>query len=424
MSELREQLEALRERVARVNARYAQTAPARPQFIPEHAPEPENPGFPREYIENTLTGEEVQTSVGKHFETEKLYEAHRQHGSADIGALCDLPHDLFDSVSDGAVPQTQPTEWAFLDTETTGLAGGTGTCAFLIGVGRITPQGFRVRQFFMRDHGEEASALESLSRHLAAFKVLVTYNGRTFDQPLLETRYRLNRARPPFAGMEHVDLLYSARRLWKLRFESCRLVELENQILGVERDGDVPGALIPYLYFEYLRTKQAGRLLPVFYHNATDILTLACLCGIVPHAFKDPCAAPFAHGSEMVGIARWLRQAGELERARDLLRRAIDKGLKDELLFRTLWDTAAIERKLGADAAALQLWNDLAECRNPFRIKALEEMAKHHEHREKNYARALEVTNTALLLEDSDAWRHREQRLRRRVSRTSLPSCL
>ena len=83
--------------------------------------------------------------------------------------------------------------------------------------------------------------------------MLITYNGRTFDQPLLETRYRLNRARRPFARMEHLDLLYGARRLWKLRFESCRLVDLENQVLGFERQGDMPGALIPYIYFEYLR---------------------------------------------------------------------------------------------------------------------------------------------------------------------------
>src|SRR6185295_15168195 len=114
-----------------------------------------------------------------------------------------------------------PEEWAFLDTETTGLAGGTGTCPFLVGVGSVTREGFRVRQFFMRDYGEEASLLEALGEHLARFRVLITYNGKTFDQPLLETRYRLNRARPPFGKLGHLDLLHGARRLWKLRFESC-----------------------------------------------------------------------------------------------------------------------------------------------------------------------------------------------------------
>jgi tetratricopeptide (TPR) repeat protein len=247
----------------------------------------------------------------------------------------------------------------------------------------------------------------------------VTYNGRTFDQPLLETRYRLHRARPPFGSMEHVDLLYGSRRLWKLRFDSCRLVELETQVLGVEREGDVPGALIPYLYFEFLRTKQAGRLLPVFYHNATDILTLACLAGIVPHAFRDPSSAGLRHGGEMVGMARWLLQAGELEPARDLFRRAIHAGLKDELTFRTLWDLAALERKLGEAAAALNIWSDLSDCRNAYRMKAFEELAKHHEHHAKDYARALEIAHSALVIEDSDAWRHREQRLLRRMRHLS-----
>ena len=149
-------------------------------------------------------------------------------------------------------------KWAFLDTETTGLAGGSGTYAFLIGVGRITPAGFELRQFFMRDLAEEASLLHGLSEYLAQFDTLVTYNGKTYDQPLLETRYRMARMKPPFGRMEHLDLLFGARRLWKLRFDSCRLVDLENQILGFEREGDLPGEMIPYVYFEYLRKREAG----------------------------------------------------------------------------------------------------------------------------------------------------------------------
>ena len=118
-------------------------------------------------------------------------------------------------------------------------------------------------------------------------------------------------------------------------------------------------------------------------------------------------------------MARWLMQAGDLEQCRDLFRRAVDAGLKDELTFRTLWDLATVERKLGADEAALTIWSDLAQCHNAYRMKAFEELAKHHEHRTKNYTRALEITHAALLIEDSDAWRHREQRLRRRVTHFS-----
>jgi tetratricopeptide (TPR) repeat protein len=196
-------------------------------------------------------------------------------------------------------------------------------------------------------------------------------------------------------------------------------VDLENQVLGVDRQGDVPGALIPYIYFEYLRTRQAARMLPVFHHNATDILTLACLAGIVPCAFRDPCGMPLKEGAQMVGIARWLRQTGDHRQALLLLQRAVDAGLRDELLFRTLWDIALLEAKLGATKAAIAVWTDLSAARNPFRVRALEELAKHYEHAEKNPTLALEMTREALLHEDSPALRRREQRLMDRLKRLS-----
>ncbi len=405
MGDLEQQLAELRARVARAAA----DCDRRFAYTPD---EPQN-------VSHWLPGDEVETAFGRHLEKDTLYAAHRYHGSADIGALNDLPHDLLAALSGGSIADAAPEEWAFLDTETTGLAGGTGTCAFLVGVGRITKEGFRVRQFFMRDYGEEASQLDALARHLEPFRVLITYNGRTFDQPLLETRYRMNRTRPPFARMEHLDLLYGARRLWKLRFESCRLVDLENQVLGVEREGDIPGALIPYVYFEYVRSRQAARLGPVFEHNALDILSLACLTGIVPKAFQNPCEVPLRHGSEMAGLARWLRAAGDLEGSRALLRNAISAGLRDDLLFRAMWDLAQLERKLESDPAALELWEDLAAAKNPFRVRAIEELAKHHEHRAKDRAAALEWTRKARALEDSEELARREARLVRHTQPTA-----
>src|SRR5580658_8422862 len=227
MEDIQDQLAALRRRIARVDRKYADCAPPAP------APRPHPPSAG--YIQDLMSGAVVSTPCGEHFETEKLWERHRRHGSVDISDLVELPEDLLAQLSEGAIGRAHPTKWAFLDTETTGLAGGTGTYAFLIGVGSIEPAGFRLRQFFMRDHGEEASLLRRLSEHLAQFDVLITYNGKAYDQPLLETRFRMSRARHPFGRMAHLDLLFGARRLWKLRLESCRLVELENRILGVER---------------------------------------------------------------------------------------------------------------------------------------------------------------------------------------------
>jgi tetratricopeptide (TPR) repeat protein len=320
------------------------------------------------------------------------------------------------------MPACAPERWAFLDTETTGLAGGSGTYAFLIGVGRICADGFRVRQFFLREHAEERSVLNALARHLADFDALITYNGRTYDQPLLETRYRMIRERPPFSRLPHLDLLYGARRLWKLRLESCKLTQLEAQILGYQRDGDIPGHLIPHVYFDYLRSGRAHALVPVFRHNALDIATLACLTALVPAIFHSAGTAnPLLgwhpkHGADLVGIARWLLAEGDPERALQVFQRAIDAGLPDQLLFRCLWDVALLEKKLGRPYAAVAIFTELSNCRNEYRARAFEELAKFYEHKEKNYALALDFTCEAMRFSASDSLTSRKQRLEARIA--------
>jgi len=407
MEDIQQQLAALRQRIARVERKYADAPPAPPPVS--------RPGG--EIIEELISGEVVTTSLGQHFETERLWESHRRHGSVYISDLKELPEDLLEPLSGGTIPSTAPERWAFLDTETTGLAGGTGTYAFLIGVGSIDAQGFRLRQFFMRDYGEEASLLHRLAEYLAPFDVLITYNGKSYDQPLLETRYRMVRARHPFSSMEHLDLLFGARRLWKLRLESCRLVDLENRILGVERQGDLPGEMIPYVYFDYLRSQKAFQVVPIFHHNAIDILSLACLTAIVPFAFRAPERAEVRHGADLIGLARWLLQAERQDEALKLFRRALEMGLPDDLLFRTKWDVAALERKAGREDASLAVLTQLAASRNPYRVRAFEEIAKHYEHREKNYAMALEMTRNALQWEDTPEIRKREDRLKARLAK-------
>ena len=400
MAGFQDQLALLRQKVARIDRKY--TSAGRERVAPC-------------LIEQVVSGQVVETAFGAHFETERLYERHRRHGSVGIADLADLPESLLGALSEGAIERSHPKRWAFLDTETTGLAGGTGTYAFLIGVGSIGDDGFRVRQFFMRDYSEEASVLASLGEHLAKFDVLITYNGKAYDQPLLETRYRMARARSPFAHMVHLDLLFGARRLWKLRLDSCRLVDLEYQVLGVERQGDLPGEMIPYYYFEYLRMRQAFRLVPIFHHNAIDILSLACLTAIVPAAFGSADGASLRHGADMIGLARWLAAAGRREEALGLYRRAVEAGLTDDLLFRTMAEIGAIEKRLGRDAAALQVFTDLAASPNPFRAHAFIELAKYYEHGERNYALALEMTRSARQEEDSPELAQREGRLERRL---------
>lgn len=392
--QLQQRLDLLRRRLARIDARY------------QAEPEPQTRALPR--------GQETETALGRHWEFRELWPPHHRHGSADVGALSELPQDLLQALVNDESVSVPASRWAFLDTETSGLGGGSGAFAFLVGVGFITARGFELRQFFMRDHGEEPSLLTALSECLAQFDLLVTYNGRAFDQPLLETRYRLSRIAEPFPRLKHVDLLYSARRLWRLALDSCRLQELEQRILGVERHGDVAGGLIPNLYFEYLHTRDFRPLAPVITHNAFDILSLACLTAIVPAAFREP--ARLSSGAEMIALARYFRNEGRLEEALALMREALRRQLDDDLMWETLWQAAGLERKLGRGDAAVALWSELSTVRNPRQADALERLAIHYERREKNSALALEMTLAALSLAPSESLLKRSDRLRKKSS--------
>lgn len=399
--DIQEQLAFLRAKVQAIQSRDGQSAP--PRSIA--------------FVEELLSGEVRETAFGQHFETEKLYPDTHRHGCVNVQDLRQLAPDLLLAVSEGAVPECHPERWAFLDTETTGLAGGSGTYAFLVGIGSIDCDGFRVRQFFMRDYSEEASQLAAVAQYLERFDVLITYNGKSYDQPLLETRFRMCRARHPFDRLRHLDLLYGARRLWKRRMENCKLTHLEHEVLGVEREGDVPGSLIPYLYFEFVRTRRAARLIPVFHHNVLDIVSLACLTAIVPEAYRNPETVPVRHGSDLLGLARWLVQVERPEQALLLMERAMAIGLPDELLFPALLDAGLLRKKLGLWAEAIQNFTDLTLCRNPCRVRASEELAKYYEHRERNWAMALEMTLGALAYQDTPELRARETRLRSRLDR-------
>lgn len=390
---LKKQLEELRRRIARVESRGA------PRDLAASLP-PE-------------LGHAVETALGSHWEIERRWPAHHRHGSADVGALADLPADLL-SVLDEEAAGCPPEQWVFLDTETSGVSGGSGAFAFLVGTGHATPQGFAVRQFFMREHGEEPSMLHALAQHLQAFRVVVTYNGKAFDLPLLETRYRLARQRVPFAHLAHVDLLHSARRLWRLALDSCRLVELEARILGYEREGDPGGAAIPRLYLEFLHTGNFRPLVPVFSHNAFDILSLACLTAIVPAAFRDP--SRLTHPAEMVALARYFQREGRLEEALTLIDGALRRTLPEEIQWEALWQAADMERRLGRTDAAVARWSELSTIRNPHQAQALEKLAMHYERREKNAALALEMARAAFAIEPSEELEKRIRRLKEKAA--------
>ena len=318
-----------------------------------------------------------------------------------------------------------PRDMVFLDTETTGLSGGTGTYVFLVGIGRFTGNALHVRQFFMRHPGDEQSLLESVSADLRDLVTLVTYNGRSFDVPLLETRYRMHGQ--AFAAPEqHVDLLAPARAIWKHRLPSCSLGTIERMVLGVERELDAPGWLIPQLYFDYLRTRRIESLEPVFAHNRIDIVTLARLTALVQTYEAGIRTPPNDIDSLAVALLR-LRNSGDdqaIATVQDLWRLAT---VPAEFRLRALRELSVALKRRRLHAAAAEQWI-LAQSdpSRAVRIFAAEELAKHFEHRERDHARALEITRRgadgAALADDAAAvaaFERRRRRLERKLESTA-----
>jgi len=229
-------------------------------------------------IEAFLPGFWQDTPAGRVFVIERRYELDQMHGRYPLGrALEILPPILARVGRNDALATVQPDKLLYLDTETTGLAGGTGTLAFLVGIGHFVDGGFRLRQYFLDSLDREGALLSALSDYLDPFEAVVTYNGKIFDVPLLETRFILSRLSSDIRALPHVDLLFAVRRFYRDRFESCRLGQIERQVLGMIRHDDVPGFEVPSLFFRYQRYRRFRALLPVFEHNALDILSLVTL---------------------------------------------------------------------------------------------------------------------------------------------------
>lgn len=367
-------------------------------------------------IEDCIQGKVVETAYGKHFVVETLYPWDARHGQFALEDLPRVPGEILKPLCPEHAGMGAE-RWVFLDTETTGLAGGAGTFAFLIGVGFVAPEGFLVRQYFLREPSEEPSVLWHLGEDLARFDTIITYNGKSYDLPLLETRYRLARSRVPFEQMPHLDLLHACRRLWKLRFESCKLTFLEERILGNARVGDVPGFLIPSLYANYLRFQEAGSLVPVFTHNALDILSLACLTSVVGGVFADPSRMLLRHGAECVGLGRWLHQAGRPEEALRLFRQAINTNIPEELLARTLWDISEIERKQERFEAARDALEQIVGFPNGLHRRALEALSILQEHRLKDIPMALHYARRLEALQPDEKVGQRLERLVKKLGK-------
>lgn len=327
-----------------------------------------------------------------------------------------------------------PEQWLFLDTETTGLAGGTGTYAFLVGIAWWDAGGLQVEQFFMRDHSEEHSLLLALAERMAERRVLVTFNGKSFDWPLLETRYRMTRQIRPRAPHAHLDLLHPARQLWRLRLESLRLSELERHILAEgkrlawDRGTDIPSHLIPQIYFDYLRGGAAEPVAGVFRHNAMDLRGLAALAGKMLALMAEPESVD-GDPLELYGISRLLYRRGEHGRARQLYERALGAGLSGAVSRAARRELAHLAKRERDYPRATSLWQELVDSasRGAARcapadgtLEAFEQLAIYYEHHAREPERAADLTREALselrrAVRSGDLDLRRYQRLRARL---------
>jgi uncharacterized protein YprB with RNaseH-like and TPR domain len=294
-----------------------------------------------------------------------------------------------------------PAKWLFLDTETTGLAGGTGTYAFLVGLAWWDAGGLQVEQLFMRDFSEEHSLLHELAARIAERPVLLTFNGKSFDWPLLESRFTMTRAIAAPRLAAHLDLLHPARALWKLRLGSVRLVELERHVLdaprlGWRRDDDVASSLIPQYYFDYLRGGPAEPLAGVVRHNQMDLRGLAALFGKINTLLATE---THSHGSidslDLFGLSRFLHRRGDSDGAHSACAQALDLGLPAEFRPQARRELALLAKRRGDHECAAALWHELVSDPQDG-VHACEQLAIHYERRTKEVTRAAEFAQLAL----------------------------
>lgn len=284
-----------------------------------------------------------------------------------------------------------PEDVLFLDTETTGLSGGVGTVAFQVGLGYFTPAGFAVEQFLMRDYPDEEAMLNLLTARMKRFSVLCTFNGKTFDVPLLKTRFLMHRIRDDGIPSCHADVLFPARRLWKLRLKQCNLGTLETALLGVEREDDLPGALVPQTYFQYLKDRNFTPLIGILDHNRQDIVSLAQLFYVLCVQFSHP--EDIAEQEDLFSLARALEKQGQKETAMKCYR-LCEGGSFRAQATRAM---AVHEKREGQYRAAARLLETMLE-RGDDPVFAYEALAKLYEHQFRDPEQALHYVRQALLL--------------------------
>jgi hypothetical protein len=385
-----------------------------------------------ERVADVLGGRVLSNAFGRALVVDRRYEADRFHGAAKVGEI-----EFGDAeglrLLDPALPPPDGlgSRMLFVDLETTGLSGGAGTMAFLVGCGWFDLGAFHVRQFLLTSYAAERALLCAVADCLEDTSLLVTYNGKTFDVPVMETRWLFHRMPLPLESVRHFDMLHPARRLWRGRDGEvegeacCRLSTLERVLCRVTRVGDVPGMEIPTRYFRFLRSGDARPLEPVLEHNRLDLISLAAVTAQAVRLVEEG-SEGCRDGCEALALGRVLERAGQHARAIACYTRAahdpaLHVDVRAEALYR-LGLRLRRDRRFDEAAAVWRTVVDLTPGRGrrstllaPLRQFAVQQLAIHHEHRERDYEGARELT--LRLLEDEGAGRQRAEATRKRLAR-------
>jgi uncharacterized protein len=378
-----------------------------------------------DYVASALGGRRISTRFGECMVIDRRYESDRWHGAIQIGE-CTL--DDLDAlrVLDPALLQVSPRRTVFIDLETTGLCGGAGTVAFLVGCGYFDLGAFQVRQFLLTSHAGERALLAAVAEFFEDADLIVTYNGKTFDVPVMETRWLFHRMEMPLEGVPHFDMLHPARRLWKHDEQGCRLSTLERTLFDVRRVGDVPGLEIPSRFFGFVRSGDPRPLEPVLEHNRIDLVSLAAVTARAVKLARDGHDA-CRNCAEALGLGNVFDKAEHFSRAEACYGYAAqspDSFIRADALYRL----AVRLRRDRRFADAASVWRELIDFTEPrgmrrgllgeFRQVAVEALAIHQEHRAKDLAGARELALRAL--EETGGARdvrHRLDRLERKLSK-------
>ena len=352
-------------------------------------------------IEEVVSGKFISTPFGESFIRENYFSRDYRCGEVELFQIFQSSAKTISSLArDDRLKEMDINKTVFLDTETTGLAGGAGTYIFLVGVGYFEGDQFCVRQYFMRDYNEERALLSAVNELLSNFEAIVSYNGKTFDFPLIQSRFIMSGMKLNLEDPGHFDLLYPARRLWKRRLENCSLSTVERDILGVIRENDVPGYLVPEIYFRYLKTKDARALKQVFEHNLQDILSLVALVSRMCFLVEDPLNNT-EYGMDIFSIGKMFDEEKKYKQSTHYYTEALKHNLAEEEVLEILKLASFAYKRQGKWEEAEKIWKEIIERSREFIYYPYEELAKYYEHRLKDYQKAKIVVEEALNIEEN-----------------------